>query len=180
MKTGILRNASALTAIVLLAVGCIQVGNVEEAWGKARADPELLGTWQGKRGALCSFVKTEKDYFITSGTDGLEGCCKSFETNGHKYVIVAPLKPSILGFDKVDEDSKSGTLLRYEVKGDTLIMYSLDGDVISKAVKAKEVPGTIDENDSGSLSILDAATVKWLGKIADGDGWTENIYKKVE
>lgn len=180
MKPHTIRNFITLIGITLLAASCIQVGNVEDAWKDAKADPELLGQWEGKNDALCAFVKTEKDYYVTSGTNGLEGCCKSFETNGHKYVIVAPLKSSVLGFDKVDDEGKNGTLLRYKVDGDTLIMYSLDGNKITEAVKAKTVPGEIDENDSGSLTILDDATVKWLGEIAAGDGWTENVYKRVK
>jgi len=178
MKTKIIHNLTALAGITLLAAGCIQVADVEDAWQDAKPDPALLGAWKGKNDARCAFVKTEKDYFVTSGTNGLEGCCKSFETNGHKYVIVAPLKTSVLGFDNVDDDAKNGTLLRYKIKDDTLIMHSLDANKITEAVKAKEVPGEIDEDGSGSLSILDDATVKWLGEIADGDGWTENVYTR--
>jgi len=180
MKINIIRNVTALIGLTLLAASCIQVGDVEEAWGKSKADPELLGAWDGKNDAKCAFVKTEKDYFVTTGTNGLEGCCKSFETNGHKYVIVAPLKAAVLGFDKADEDDKNGTLLRYKVNGDTMIMYSLDGNKITEAVKAKKVPGEVDEDGNGSLTVLDAATIKWLGEAADGDGWTENVYKRVK
>ena len=180
MKTKTIRNLSALAGITVLAASCIQIADVEDAWKDAKADPALLGTWEGENDAKCAFVKTEKDYYVTSGTNGLEGCCKSFETNGHKYVIVAPLKASVLGFANVNEDGKNGTLLRYKVDGDILIMYSLDGNKITEAVKAKKVPGEIDENDSGSLTVLDEVTTKWLGEIADGDGWTENVYKKVK
>lgn len=180
MKTRIIRNITAYAGITLLVAGCIQVDNVEKAWGDARADPELLGAWEGGNDARCAFIKTEKDFHVASGTNGLGGCCKSFETKGHKYVIVAPLKPSVLGFEKVDADSKNGTLLRYEVKGDTLIMYSLDGETITGAIRAGAVPGEIDENGDGSLTALEETTIEWLGDIADGKGWTEHVYQKVE
>ena len=180
MKTRILRNSSALLAITFLAASCIEVDDVEEAWGNAKPDPELLGEWVGDNDARCAFIKTEKDYHVTSGTNGLEGCSKSIETNGHKFVIVVDLGTALMGFDKADEDGKSGTLLRYKVDGDKMIMYSLDGEVITEAVKAGKVPGEIDEEGDGSLTVLDAKTIKWLGEVAEGKGWSENIYRKVK
>lgn len=178
MKMKTILNVSALAALTLIASSCIQVDNVEKAWNDSKADPALLGAWDDGKGGSCAFVKTEKDYFVTSGTNGLEGCCKSFDADGSKYVIVASLKASVLGFDKQEADAKDGTLLRYEVKGDKLSMYSLDGNVLKKAVEAKEVPGTI-EDDSAKLNELDEATIKWLGKVAKGNGWKETVYKRV-
>ena len=178
MKIKTIRNLSTLAGLCLLSASCIQVDNIENAWKSSKADPELLGAWEGKNDDLCAFVKTDKDYFVTSGTNGLEGGCKSFDANGSKYIIIASLKASVLGFGKMDADAKDGTLLRYEVKGDKLSMYSLDGNVLKKAVEAKEVPGTI-EDDSAKLNELDEATIKWLGKIAKGNGWNETLYKRV-
>ena len=180
MKFSTIRNITALAALTLFASSCIQVENVEKTWNGSKADPELLGTWKGDGDAICAFVKTEKDYFVTTGTNGLEGCCKSFDAGGSKYVIVASLKASVLGFDKQDADGKSGTLLRYEVKGDKLIMYSLDANVVKKAVKASEVKGYI-EDDNASITELDEATIRWFGKIAkQKEGWSESVYKKVK
>lgn len=179
MKTHSIRNLLSLAALGLLAASCIQVDNVEKVWDKSKADPALLGTWVDRNDGLCAFVKTDKDYFITTGTNGLEGGCKSFETAGHKYVIVASLKATLLGFGKMDLDEKNGTLLRYEVKGDKLSMYSLDGNALKKAIEAKEVPGII-EDDSAKLKELDAATIAWLGKAASGDGWSETVYTRLK
>ena len=180
MKTRIFRNLSAVAGACLLAVSCIQVDNVENAWNGSKADPDLLGTWEDGNGGSCAFVKTEKDYFVTTGTNGLEGCCKSFDAGGSKYVIVADLGPALLGFDKQDDDGKNGTLLRYEVKGNKLSMYSLDANVIKKAVQAKEVKGKI-EDDSATITELDEATIAWFGKMAKKkDGWSETVYKKVK
>ena len=178
MKTKLIRNVSALIGCTLLAASCIQVDNVENAWKHSKADSELLGVWKGNDGR-CAFIKTEKDYFITAGPNQLEGGCKSFEVAGHKYVIVASLQPSLLGFEGMEEDAKGGTLLRYEVKGDTLTMYSLEPDKITQAIKAKQVPGVI-EDDNGRLTELDRATIQWLGKVASEDGWKPNVYKRVK
>ncbi len=180
MKMKMIRNLSVLAGITLLAASCIQVDNVENAWDASKADPALLGVWEDGNGGSCAFVKTDKDYFVTTGTSGLEGCCKSFDAGGSKYIIVAKLGPALLGFDKQDADSKGGTLLRYEVRGGKLVMYSLDGDIIKNAVKAKEVAGTI-EDDAASITELDEATIKWFGKIAkEKKGWSETVYKKVK
>lgn len=179
MKHPLVCKLSILAGITLLASSCIGVKDVEETWNKSKADAELLGTWKGNGDARCAFVKTDQDYFVTSGTNGLEGGCKSFEANGHKYVIVASLKASLLGFGTMDADSKNGTLLRYKVDGDTLRMYSFDGNKLKEAIKAGKVPGEVDENDSAQLSKLDEATIKWLGEAAEGDGWDEQVYKKV-
>ena len=180
MKMKTILNVSALAALTLLATSCIQVDDVEDAWNNSKADAALLGHWEDGNGGSCAFVKTEKDYFVTTGTNGLEGCCKSFEVDGSKYVIVASLKASVLGFDKQDADGKSGTLLRYEVKGNKLSMYSLDADVVKKAVEAKEVTGKI-EDDSASITKLDEATIKWFGKVAkEKKGWSETAYKKAK
>ena len=180
MKLKSILKLSALAAFTLFAASCIQVDNVENAWEGSKADPELLGAWDDGKGGSCVFVKTEKDYFVTTGTNGVEGCCKSFDANGSKYVIVASLKASLLGFDKQDADGKSGTLLRYEVKGNKLTMFSLDANVVKKAVEAKEVKGTI-EDDNASITELDEATIAWFGKIAKKkDGWSETVYKKAK
>ena len=180
MNIKLIRNISALAAITFFASSCIQVDNVQNAWEGSKADPDLLGVWEDGNGGSCAFVKTEKDYFVTTGTNGLEGCCKSFDAGGSKYVIVAKLGPALLGFDKQDDDNKSGTLLRYEVRGNKLTMYSLDANFVKKAVEAKEVPGTI-EDDSASITELDEATIKWFGKVAKKkEGWSETVYKKVK
>ena len=177
MKTRIIRHISAAVAICALVTSCIQVDNVENAWESSKADPDLLGAWEGDNNALCAFVKTDKDYFVTSGTNGLEGGCKTFDANGSKFIIVASLKSSVLGFDKVEVDGKSGTLLRYEVRGNKLTMYSLDGKVLKEAIQAKEAKGTI-KDDSPKLAELDEATIRWLSKAAKGKGWTENVYRR--
>jgi len=175
-----IRNILTLAALSLLAVSCIGVENVEETWNKSKGDADLVGLWEGNNDSKCSFIKTDQDYLITTGTNGLEGGCKSFDVNGHKYVIVASLKASLLGFGDMEADSKNGTLLRYEVKGDTLKMYSYNGDKLKEAIKAGKVKGEVDENDSAKLKVLDADTIKWLGEAAEGLGWDEQVYKRVK
>jgi len=175
-----MNHALLLAAMCLMFVGCIPVKNVEKAWKNAKADEALVGQWVGKNDSdtKVGFVKTDQDFLITSGTSGLEGGCRSVETNGHKYIVVAKLRAAVLGFDQVDADTKDGTLLRYKVEGDKLTMYTYSDDLIKAAVKAGKVPGEIDENDSATLTELDAATIKWLGEIADGQGWDAQEYKR--
>lgn len=179
MKTKLIRNLTALVAIAFLSSSCIQVDNVENAWKDSKADAALLGIWEDNDGNQCAFVKTEKGYHVTTGPNGLEGACKSFDAGGSTYIIVADLAPALLGFDKQKPDNKGGTLLRYEVKGGKLIMYSLDGEIVKKAIEAKEVAGTV-EDDSASISEIDKATIAWFGKIAKkNDGWKSTTYNKV-
>lgn len=180
LKFQAIKPVAALFAVCLFAVGCIPVKNVEKAWNASKADNDLVGSWVGKsdKDSRVGFVKTDKDFLVTSGTSGLEGGCRSVETNGHKYIIVANLKAAVLGFDKVDADSKEGTLMRYKIEGDALTLYTYDSDKITTAIKEKKVPGEIDENDSATLTELDAATMKWLGEIADGPGWDKQEFKR--
>ena len=174
------QHAALLLAICLLLAGCIPVKNVEKAWKDAKADEALAGLWVEKGGdGKVGFVKTDQGYLITSGTSGLEGGCKSIETNGHKYIVVAQLRAAVLGFDQVDDDTKDGTLLRYKLDGENLTLYTYNQERINAAVKAGKVPGEFDENDSASLKELDAATIKWLGTIADEEeGWDVQAYKR--
>lgn len=174
-----LKPALMMLAICLFAVGCIPVKNVEKAWKASKADNALVGNWVGKNDSesKVAFVKTDKDFLVTSGTSGLEGGCRTLETNGHKYIIVASLRAAVLGFDEVDDDNKEGTLMRYKIEGDMLTMYTYDSARIKVAVEDNKVPGEI-EDDSAELTELDAATIKWLGEIADGPGWDKQEYKR--
>lgn len=174
-----IKHAALLLATCLLLTGCIPVKNVEKAWKDAKADEAIVGTWAQKNSdGMVGFVKTDKGYLITSGTSGLEGAVRSITTNGHNYIIVAKFRAAILGFENVDDDTKDGTLLRYKVEGNTLTMYTYNQDKINAAVKEKKVPGEVDENDSATLSELDAATIKWLGKIGDEkEGWDAQVYE---
>jgi len=184
--TNLLKSGAALAVACLLTVGCIPVKDVEKAWKDAKPDIDLVGTWVGKgdSSSKVGFVKTDKGYLVTSGTSGLEGGCRSIETNGHKYIIVANLRAAVLGFDHVDEDSKDGTLLRYNVEGDKLTLYTYDDERINKAIKQGKVKGEIEKLDDGgegaaTITELDAATIKWLGEIADGPGWdTQEFVRK--
>lgn len=181
MKLLKLQHAALLLAACLLLAGCIPVKNVEKAWNDAKPDDALAGTWVDQNGGdgMVGFVKTDKGFLVTSGTSGLEGGCRSITTNGHKYIIVAKFRAAILGFDNVDDDTKDGTLMRYKVEGDKLTLYTYNQDKIKDAVKDKKVPGEIDENDSASLTELDAATIQWLGTIGDEkEGWDEQNYKR--
>lgn len=180
MKQRILRHSATLITLCLLATGCIQVKNIEKAWNAAKPDEELVGTWEDKNQGMVSFAKTDRDMLVTSGTNGLEGGCRSIETNGHKYAIVASFKAALLGFGKMDADAKNGTIMRYKVEKDTLHFYTLDAKVLKDAVKAGKVPGVVDENDSASLTELDEATIKWLGEVGNDKGWEEQVYKKTK
>lgn len=172
--------ALSLMVISLLMAGCIPVKNVQEAWNNAKADQTLIGTWAAESGdGIVGFVKTDKNFLVTSGTSGLEGGCRSIETHGHKYIIVAQLRAAVLGFDNVDDDTKDGTLIRYEIKGDTLTLYTYNQENLNNAVKNNQVKGELDENDSASLKELDHATIQWLGKIAGKkEGWGIQHYKR--
>ena len=180
MKTLGTRHAALLLAACLLLAGCIPVKNVEKAWKDAKADEALVGIWVQNGGdGKVGFVNTDKGFLVTSGTSGLEGGCRTITTNGHNYVIVAQFRAAILGFENVGDDSKDGTLMRYKIEGDKLTLYTYSSDKITAAVKAKDVPGEMDENDSAKLSELDAETIEWLGKIADEkEGWDVQEYKR--
>lgn len=175
-----IKHAGLLLALTLLITGCIPVKNVEKAWNNAKADKALVGTWSLKNGdGMVGFVKTDQDFLVTSGTDGLEGGCRSITTNGHQYIIVAQFRAAILGFDQVDDDTKDGTLLRYKIEGDNLTLYTYNQDKINAAVKEGKVAGDMDENDSAKLKELDDATIAWLGKIGDEkEGWTAKEYER--
>lgn len=181
MKNLGITHAGLLLGLTLLLAGCIPVKNVEKAWANAEADDALAGTWVDAKGgdAMVGFVKTDQDFLVTTGTDGLEGGCRSITTNGHQYIIVAKFRAAILGFENVDDDTKDATLLRYKVEGDKLTMYTYNQDNINTAVKDGKVAGEMDENDSASLKELDEATIAWLGKIGDEEkGWDAKHYKR--
>lgn len=175
-----IKHAGLLLALTLILGGCIPVKNVEKAWNDASADEALVGTWVQGDSDKVGFVMTDKGFLVTSGTSGLEGGCKSVTTNGHHYLIVAQFRAAILGFENVDDDTKDGTLMRYKIEGEKLTLYTYNQDKIDAAIKAKKVPGEM-EDDSGSLLELDEATLKWLGAIADEkEGWDVQEYKRMK
>lgn len=179
MKLFGLKHAALILATLTLMAGCIPVKNVEKAWKAAEADKALVGTWQQGGDGMVGFVMTDQGFLVTSGTSGLEGGCKSIETNGHKYIIVAQFRAAILGFENVDDDTKDGTLMRYKIEGDTLTLYTYNQDKLNAAVKDGKVGGEMDDNDSAKLKELDDATIKWLGTIADEkEGWDTQKYKR--
>ena len=174
------QHAALMLAACLLLAGCIPVKNVEKAWKNAKADDALAGTWVQDGGdGMVGFVNTDQGFLVTAGTSGLEGGCRSITTNGHTYIIVAQFRAAILGFENVEDDTKDGTLMRYKLEGDKLTLYTYNQEKLNAAVKDKQVPGEMDENDSAKLSELDAATIQWLGKIADDEeGWDVQTYKR--
>lgn len=175
-----LKSSAALLVLCLLIAGCIPVKNAEKAWKASKPDNDLAGNWvqTGSSDGKIGFVKTDQDFLVTSGTSGLEGGCRTLETNGHKYLIVAKLKAAVLGMDQVGEDERDATLMRYKLDGDTLTLYTYDADRLKVAVQDKKVPGVI-EDDSASLSELDDATIQWLGDIAGEEaGWDTQVYKR--
>ncbi|MBX2852166.1 MAG: hypothetical protein KTR15_10510 [Phycisphaeraceae bacterium] len=180
MKPIGIKHAALMLTTCLLLAGCIPVKNVEKAWKDAKADETLVGIWVQNDGeGIVGFVNTDKGFLVSSGSSGLEGGCKSFTTNGHNYIIVAQFRAAILGFDNVEDDNKGGTLIRYKIDGDKLTLYTYSQEKLNAAVKDKKVAGEMDENNSASLSGLDAATIEWLGKIADEkEGWDVQEYKR--
>ena len=78
--SSMLKPASMLIALYLLAVGCIPVKNVEKAWKTSKSDNALLGVWEQKGGGKLGFVNTEKDFLLMAGNNG-EGGCRSIESN---------------------------------------------------------------------------------------------------
>jgi len=175
-----LMSVACVLVLCLLACGCIPVKNVEKAWSTSKPDKDLAGLWlqAGGGDGKIAFIATDKDFLITSGTSGLDGGCRTVETNGHKFIIVANLRAAVLGFDQVDDDGKDGTLIRYKLEGDSLSIYTYDQEKINAAIKDGSVPGVMDENDSGKISELDEKTLAWLGKAADGPGWDLQKYDR--
>jgi len=78
-----------------------------------------------------------------------------------------------------------GALQRYEVKGDTLIFYSLNNRVLSEAIEAGSVKGVIPKEEERMLpkiSKLDNDSVQFLLRIAsDPNSWTQQTrYKRIQ
>lgn len=170
------KRSLATIVLCLLLAGCIPVKNVEKAWSAGKADKALAGTWVSKSDASekIGFVLTDKGFLVTSDNNA----CRTVQVNGHQFLIFAKMRAAVLGFDQVEDEDKDGTLFRYTVVGDTLTMYILDQDKLKAAVKAKEVAGELDENNSPRLLELDDATLKWLGSVAGGPGWDKQVYTK--
>lgn len=168
-----------LAAVCVFACGCIPVKNLEKAWGEGTVDEALSGQWVGENDedTKIAFIMTDQGYQITSGTTGLDGGVKSLTVGGHKFIIVAQLQAAVLGFDQVEDDTKSGNLLRYTIEGNKLSVYQFDQDTLEKAIKGGKVPGEANEDESPTLLELDDATKKWLTEVSAQDaGWSKTVY----
>ncbi|MEM1355587.1 MAG: hypothetical protein AAGC44_12335 [Planctomycetota bacterium] len=168
-----------LAALCVFAAGCIPVKNLEKAWADAEVDEQLTGQWVGENDedSKLAFIMTDQGYQITSGTTGLDGGVKSFTVGGHQFIIVASLQAAVLGFDQVDEDSKSGNLLRYTVQDGKLSVWQYDQDTLEQAIKAGDVPGEALEDEAPTLLELDDQTMAWLAEASDVDeGWSKTVY----
>ena len=167
-----------LVAMALMVTNCTEVANIEACWNTSKLDPQLTGIWKSGDGSICAFVKTDKDYHVGACTNGMEGGIRTFETNGHQYMVINDLKASTVGYDRLRGHDKGGTLLKYAVKGDVLTIYALDPNDLASAIKAGKVAGEVNEDGMPNIKELDAATIKWLGQAAETVSWNESIYKK--
>jgi hypothetical protein len=78
-----------------------------------------------------------------------------------------------------------GALQKYEVKGDTLIFYSLNNRILSEAIEAGSVKGVIPKEEERMLpkiSKLDNDSIQFLIRIAnDPNSWTQQTrYKRIQ
>jgi len=170
-----------LGCCAVLLVGCIPVKDVTQAWEDGSADEDLRGQWAvaGNPDQNVGFETTDGQYLITSSSDGLEGGVRTVEVGEHKYLVVVSLRAAIRGFDKIDDDVKSGNLLRYELDGDTLTIYQYDDDALGNAIDNGDVKGENSEDDSPTLETVDDPALQWLAEIAEQDaGWTATVYQR--
>ena len=78
-----------------------------------------------------------------------------------------------------------GALQRYDIKGDTLIFYSLNNRILSEAIEKGDVKGVMPKENERMLpkiSKLDNDSVQFLLRIAnDPNSWTQQTrYKRIQ
>lgn len=169
----------AAAALLLLIAGCIPVKDVSRGWAMGAADEALSGRWVGKNNdsETVAFAMTDADCLVTSGSSGLEGGVRTIELGEHKIMIVAGLRPALEGFDAVDEDSRSGNLLRYTLVDNTLTIYQFDSTALENAIDNGEVDGIHNDDEATTLTELDDATLDWIEEVSGDDAmWTETVY----
>ena len=180
-KKSQVRTAVGAAAVCLLLSGCIPVKNLEKAWGEGEADSQLAGQWVGTSDSSdrVAFVATDQGYQITSSTSGLEGGAKTITAGEHSYLMVVQLSAAVLGFEQVDDDMKSGNLVRYAVDGDELTIYQYEQEALGQAIESEAVPGEALEDEAPTLLELDEKTLEWLASVGDKDaGWSATGYQR--
>ncbi len=180
-KKSRLQTVLGLGTACLLMAGCIPVKNLESAWGEGEADARLAGQWVGTADSSdrVAFVATDHGYQITSSTSGLEGGAKTVTAGEHQYLMVVQLSAAVLGFDQVDDDMKSGNLVRYAVDGDELTIYQYDQEALGQAIEAGSVPGEALEDEAPTLLELDEQSLEWLASVGSEDaGWSATGYQR--
>lgn len=113
--------------VCLVVSGChVEIKNGQECWDKASVDPALLGVWKNVENSSLTHV-AEKDgaYDITEdGTKHLEDFpanAKSIAAGSYRFLVF------------FDTEKKAAELYRYEVKGDSVTFYVINGHVSSSS-----------------------------------------------
>ena len=176
-------TALAATATALFITGCIPVKDVSRGWDMGAPDEGLVGKWVGKNSDTdtVAFAMTDADFLVTAGSSGLEGGVRTIELGEHKFMIVAGLRPALEGFDTMDEDSKSGNLLKYTIVDGTLTIFQFDSSALETAIDNGDVEGIHNDDEATTVLELDDATLAWLEDVAEDDAvWSDTVYVRQE
>lgn len=157
-----------LCALCILGVSCIPVEDFGSYWDKGSLDPELAGLWQRVGGET---PEQEYMLFERAGTAHMlsRGTASDLKAQADKrrwvaqtrtltagkasFLMIKPGAPSPTTATAPSPASAPatasapaapqavGALLRYAVEDGTLVLYTLDNDVLVEAIKAGRISG---------------------------------------
>ena len=182
----VLTAAVFCTVVLSHAWGNIPIEDPGQYWDKGIIDPEIEGHWQRDMGMshkrLLSFVREGGHYIEEGRFSGLSRMSdapsgdrvKTLVLGKHKFLIYdgagflnriySSGSSRASGFDKV-----KGRLVKYELKGESLIRYNLHGKVLSDAIEKGHVTGTLPDEKARmfipAILKLDEETIQFLQSL---------------
>ena len=181
-------------AVCLLASGCDSKNPLSDPL-KSKADERLVGIWQGRGDDGGVFDDGEWFYHVGHAGDNFPACMMRVVMIQHQKGGVEPpgellMFPSVLGrktylnivvgldnklVKSLDEkgwkaaDVDSYQLYKYQLDGDTLVLYGMDNGAKKKAINSGKIKGT-EGNGSYRLTDTTENLARFIAEAGD-DLW---------
>lgn len=189
--------------LVFLATSCIPIDDLNGYWEKGTIDPELEGDWKLSgveypvNDKYMSFVLSDDHYVeidrsLEDKSLDVRMKGKTLQLGKRKFLMFDTMetwKKAIKAPESKENSPIPGFLYRYTICENQLFIFSLNLDILAKAIKAGEVEGMLPKRDNSddenlfppTIKKLDSKSIALIEKWSkDNKNWTVEIYERVK